>query len=59
MNITQVKAVAKERGVKPGKLKKDELIRAIQQAEANPQCFNTGFSQQCGQADCLWRGDCD
>ncbi len=59
MNIMQVKAVAKERGVKPGKLKKDELIRAIQQVEENPQCFNTNVSQHCGQAECLWRGDCD
>lgn len=59
MNITQIKAIAKERGVKPGKMKKEELIRAIQQAETNPECFNTNFSQQCGQDECLWRGDCD
>ena len=59
MNITQIKAVAKERGVKPGKMKKEDLIRAIQQAETNPVCFNTNFSQQCGQDECLWRGDCD
>ena len=59
MNMTQVKVVAKERGVKPGKMKKEDLIRAIQAAEENPQCFNTSFSQLCGQEDCLWRGDCD
>jgi len=59
MNMAQVKEVAREHGVKPGKLKKAELIRAVQQAEENPQCFNTDFAQACGQADCLWRGDCD
>ncbi len=59
MNMTQVKAIARERGVKPGKLKKAELIRAVQRAEENPQCFNTAFAQECGEEDCLWRVDCD
>ncbi len=59
MNMNQVKEVAKERGVKPGKLKKIELIRAIQEMEGNPQCFNTLFSDRCGQDQCLWLGDCD
>ncbi len=59
MNMNQIKEVAKERGVKPGRLKKEDLIRSIQQVEGNPQCFNTNFSAECGQPDCLWRGDCD
>lgn len=59
MNMNQVKLVAKERGVKPGKMKKEELVRAIQLSEDNPTCFNTNFSLACGQEDCLWRGDCD
>ena len=59
MNMTQVKAVAKERGVKPGRMKKEELIRTIQWAEGNSQCFNTNFSDRCGQENCLWRPDCD
>ncbi|MEE4253939.1 MAG: Rho termination factor N-terminal domain-containing protein [Desulfuromusa sp.] len=58
MNMTEVKAVAKDRGVKPGKMKKEELIRSIQKIEGNPQCFNTNFSKQCGQDECIWRGDC-
>ena len=59
MNMNQVKTVAKERGVVPGRMKKTELIRAIQQQEGNPQCYNTQFSQDCGQPHCLWREDCD
>ena len=59
MNMSQVKLVAKERGVKPGKMRKVELIRAIQKAEKNPQCFNTKFSQECGEEQCFWREDCD
>lgn len=59
MKMTEVKAVAKERGVKPGKLKKEDLVRAIQLSEDNPPCFNTNFSPDCGQDGCLWRPDCD
>ncbi len=59
MNMTQIKKVAKERGVKTGRLRKEELIRAIQKSEDNPQCFNTNLSQECGQTQCLWREDCD
>jgi len=58
MNMKDVKMVAKDRGVNPGRMKKEELIRNIQKAEGNPQCFNTNFSNQCGQEECLWRGDC-
>jgi hypothetical protein len=59
MNMNQVKEIAKDRGVKPGKMKKQDLIRTIQQVEGNPECFNTNFSQACGQDDCIWRPDCD
>ncbi|MDY0190729.1 MAG: SAP domain-containing protein [Desulfuromonas sp.] len=58
MKMIEVKALAKQRGVKPGKMKKQELIRSLQLAEGNPQCFNTGISTECGQEDCLWRSDC-
>ncbi len=58
MNMSEIKEVAKDRGVKVGRLKKADLIREIQEAEGNPQCFCTGFSEQCGQQGCLWRADC-
>ena len=59
MNMTEVKEVAKGLGIKPGQMKKEDLIRTIQKTENNPQCFNTNFSQQCGQYECFWRDDCD
>ena len=59
MNMTEVKTIAKKRGITLGKLKKEELIRTIQLTEGNPQCFNTNFSKRCGQDECLWRSDCD
>lgn len=58
MNMEQIKDVARDRGVKPGKLKKVELIRAIQAAEGNPQCFDTALIECCGELGCLWREDC-
>ncbi len=59
MKMDQVKEVAKERGIKPGRMKKEELIRAIQEVEGNFQCFATSQADCCGQQDCLWREDCD
>ncbi len=58
MNMIGIKDVARERGVKPGKMKKAELVRAIQAAEENAPCFCTNFSSACGQDGCLWREDC-
>ncbi len=58
MNMTQIKEIARKNGVKPGRMKKADLIRAIQLAEKNPQCFGTGYLQHCGEERCLWRKDC-
>ncbi|WP_432822099.1 SAP domain-containing protein [Trichloromonas sp.] len=59
MKMEEIKAVARVRGVKSGRMKKAELVRAIQQAEGNNQCFVTGQADRCGQYECLWREDCD
>lgn len=58
MKLDEIKEIAKEHGIKVGKMKKSELIRCIQQAEGNEQCFETGKADVCGQAGCLWREDC-
>jgi hypothetical protein len=58
MNLAQIKAVARDRGVKPGRMKKAELVRALQLAEGNVECFVTGQADSCGQQECLWREDC-
>lgn len=44
--------------MKPGRTKKEELVRAIQTDEGNDACFNTGRVTTCGQQACLWREDC-
>jgi len=58
MNMQQVRSVAKERGVKVGKLKKFELIREIQSQEGNIACYATDVDGSCDQSGCLWKADC-
>lgn len=58
MNVTEVRAIARQRNIKPGKMPKEELIRVIQADEGNVACFNTDSSRTCGQEKCLWRQDC-
>ena len=58
MTLKQVKEIAKQKGIKPGNMKKENLIRAIQRAEGNFDCFGTATSGFCDQLDCLWREDC-
>ena len=58
MKLEQIKEIAKQNDIKIGKLKKGALVRAIQGAEGNIPCFETGQISTCGQVDCLWRADC-
>ena len=59
MKLEEIKAIAKQHDIKVGKLKKAELVRAIQAAEGNDACFETGQASGCGQEGCLWRADCN
>jgi ribosomal protein L5 len=58
MNLPEIKKIAINKGVTTGKMKKVECIRAIQEAEGNSACFDTGKAAECGQDHCLWRKDC-
>ena len=58
MTLVEIKAIAKKKKVKIGKLKKDELIKAIQIAEGNSPCFKASFAPNCAIQNCLWRSDC-
>ena len=58
MKLDEIKEIAKYHNVKVGKLKKSDLVRAIQQTEKNEECFDTGNAVICGQNACLWREDC-
>jgi len=57
MKIQEVREIAGKMHVTAGKLNKTELIRAIQRAEGNADCFALK-GHECDQANCLWREDC-
>jgi hypothetical protein len=58
MKLEEIKEIAKRYNIKTAKAKKAELVRTIQQAEGNEQCFDSGRAKLCGQDTCLWRDDC-
>jgi hypothetical protein len=58
MTLPEIRKMAKKLGLKSGpKTRKADLIRQIQRAEGNFDCFATA-SDTCDQYGCLWRGDC-
>ncbi len=58
MLVKEIKAIATDRGVKPGTMKKEALILAIQEAEGNNPCFKSNIAKNCEEMGCLWRKDC-
>ena len=57
MVVKDIRAKARDLGVKNySKMSKVDLIRAIQEKEGNIPCYQNIYD--CGQADCLWRPDC-
>lgn len=59
MTIKELQKIAKKRGVKATNLKKRaDIIRVIQHAEGNFDCFGTAIMGICDQYKCLWRVDC-
>jgi len=56
-NIKQLREMAKDLELKNvARLRKEDLIHAIQLAEGHADCF--GRIPDCGQTDCLFRPDC-
>lgn len=58
MKVQDIKEIAQSMEIAAGKMKKTDLIRAIQRKEGNQECFDTGQSKVCGQHNCLWMDDC-
>ena len=59
MKMQEVREIAKKMGIKTANMKKADIIKAIQLAEGNIDCYNTGKAAECGQDNCLWREDCE
>lgn len=57
MTMAEIKMKAKSLGIDPGKLKKVELIHAIQAGEGCTPCYGRS-NGNCPWTQCCWRGDC-
>lgn len=57
MRMEEVRRKAKELGLKTARMKKEDLIRAVQAAEGNFPCFGTADGS-CDQTLCCWIDDC-
>jgi predicted metal-binding transcription factor (methanogenesis marker protein 9) len=55
--MDEVREKAKGLGIKTARMKKEDLIRAVQAAEGNFPCFGTA-SECCDREDCCWIDDC-
>ncbi|PKO59823.1 MAG: SAP domain-containing protein [Betaproteobacteria bacterium HGW-Betaproteobacteria-18] len=58
MNMKTIRHLAKTLSIEPGKLSKTELIKKIQVAEGNFDCYGSAINGECDQLDCVWRDDC-
>lgn len=58
MTLKQIKEIAKTKDIKVGNMKKATIIRSIQRAEGNFDCFGSAATGDCNQTNCLWRADC-
>ena len=58
MKKDELHSRARKMGLNPIGKPKETIIRAIQRAEHNRDCYNRGESATCGQALCAWREDC-
>lgn len=57
MSMPEIRAKAKGLGIQAGKMKKAELIHAIQTAERNTPCYGKS-NGQCPYTNCCFRRDC-
>ncbi|MBI5905021.1 MAG: SAP domain-containing protein [Deltaproteobacteria bacterium] len=57
-NVKEVRNIARQLGIRSTRMEKAEIIRAIQKAEGNFDCYGTATGEECDQEECLWREDC-
>ena len=58
MNYNEIRKMAADMGINTYRMKKQDLIQAIQRAENNMECFGTPRVEYCNEEICLWRDDC-
>lgn len=58
MRFQDMQKMAKNMGININKMKKTDMIRAIQKAENNMPCYGTDRIEYCHEETCSWRKDC-
>jgi len=58
IDFNHLRKMAKGMGVNTYRMKKTDIIRAIQKAEHNIECYGTERVTECMEESCLWRIDC-
>lgn len=58
MNTSQILKKAEEMGIELGWMLQTDLIRAVQKAEGNIDCYATDRNKTCVEKGCLWREEC-
>jgi hypothetical protein len=58
MKFNDVRKMAKDMNLNTYRMKKKDVIRAIQRLEGNPECYGTPTVAFCNEDSCLWRSDC-
>ncbi|MDZ7804546.1 hypothetical protein [Thiohalophilus sp.] len=58
MQMQEIRQLAKQHGLKTSRQNKVDLVRHIQSAEGNFDCFATAIEGVCDQQGCLWQADC-
>lgn len=58
MKMQELRDMAQILGVSTAGVDRIGLVRAIQRAEGNFDCFATAHEGICDQLTCLWRADC-
>ena len=58
MRFHDIQKMAKGMDINTYRMKKTDMIRSIQRAESNVECYGTERIGSCQEETCLWRSDC-
>jgi len=58
MKFNEIQKMAKKMGVNTFRMNKTGMIRTIQRAENNIECYGSLRVNYCQEMECLWRDDC-
>jgi hypothetical protein len=58
MRFQDIQKMAKGMDINTYRMKKTDMIRAIQREENNIECYGTDRVDICEEEVCLWRDDC-